>query len=328
MLDAATGHLLWSAGPDSSADLALAHMTYGVAARVAAIDVDGDGFADRLYTADVGGRVWRFDIWNGHARDRLVTGGVFANLGAAEPLPTTPTSSDARRFFVAPDVALMQPPGQNPWYNLAIGSGDGDDVRATGVRNRFYSLRDRDPFVMHSQAEYDSALPVLDADLPDVTSGVPRDDAPGWKLDLASGEAVLAEPVTASGVVMFTTHQAGAAPDGSLCASDADTNRVYALRVDTGAAALDLDGDARVTDADRSAVLEQKGIPPEVRVELGLPGQRESAGLPAPEPGAPDTAPADAPARAPRCLVGAELLKQCVPLDAVLRTFWKRTSVN
>jgi type IV pilus assembly protein PilY1 len=326
MLDAATGRLLWSAGPDSGSDLALAHMTYGIAARVAALDVDGDGFADRLYTADVGGRVWRFDVWNGHARDGLVTGGVFANLGAAEPLPTAPASSDARRFFVAPDVALMRPRGQNPWYNLAIGSGDGDDVRATGVRNRFYSLRDRDPFVMHSQAEYDSASPVLDADLPDITAGAPSGDAPGWKLDLPSGEAVLAEPVTANGVVMFTTHQAGATPDGSLCASDADTNRVYALRVDTGAAALDLNGDAKVTDADRSATLEQKGIPPAVRIELALPGQGESSGPPG--PGAPDTTPPGAPARAPRCLVGAELLNQCVPLDAVLRTFWKRTSVN
>jgi type IV pilus assembly protein PilY1 len=325
MLDAATGHLLWSAGPDSGSDLALTYMTSGITARVATLDIDGDGLADRLYTADVGGRVWRFDVWNGHARDRLVTGGVFANLGAAEPLPTAPTSADARRFFVAPDVALVQPRGRSPWYNLAIGSGDGDDVRVTSVRNRFYSLRDRDPFAMRSQAEYDSDSPVLDADLADITTGAASDDAPGWKLDLTSGEAVLAESVTANGVVMFTTHQADAAPEGSLCASDADTNRVYAVRVDTGGAALDLDGDTKVTDADRSAALEQKGLPPAVRIELPVPG----ATLPEDPaaPGSPGTPPAGS-ARAPRCLVGVELLNQCVPLDTVLRTFWKRTSVN
>jgi len=335
MLDAASGRLLWSAGPDSSSDLALARMTHGIAARVAALDIDGDGFADRLYTADVGGRVWRFDIWNGRERGRLVTGGVFASLGAADSLAATPasgaapgplpTSPDARRFFTAPDVALMQSRGQSAWYNLAIGSGEGANGGATTVRNRFYSVRDRDPFVKRSQADYDAAAPVLDADLTPITatsSGVPE-DAPGWKLDLGPREQVLAEPVTANGVVMFTTHEAGASVDGSLCGSN-ETNRVYALRVESAAAALDLNGDLQLTDADRSAVLEQKGIASGVRIEA--PGlQQGEPNDPAPgAPGLPDAP----PAAAPTCLVGAELLTHCVPLDTVLRTFWKRTSVN
>jgi type IV pilus assembly protein PilY1 len=339
MLDASSGRLLWSAGADADSDLALAHMTHGIAARVAALDIDGDGFADRLYTADVGGRVWRFDVWNGHARDALVTGGMFASLGTAEPLPTPaalpgqPTSpgvpgsqaSDARRFFTAPDVALMQSRGQNPWYNLAIGSGDGDDVRSTTVRNRFYSLRDREPFAMRAQSDYDSALPVMDVDLTDITAtaaGVP-DDSPGWRLDLPAGESVLAEPVTANGTVMFTTHEPGASIDGSLCASDG-TNRVYSVRVDSGAAALDLNDDARIDDADRSAVLEQKGIAPGVRIEM--PGQSTSTAPPV--PGAPGSQPTAAATPPTTCLVGTELLNQCVPLDAVLRTFWKRTLSN
>lgn len=391
MLDAASGRVLWSAGGDTGSDLALTRMTHGIAARVATLDVDGDGFADRLYTADVGGRVWRFDVWNGRTREQLVTGGVFASLGMVEPLaasstqtstatpaptpasapppapvsaaasasaaapdpaaasdpaaapvsapapepaaaPPAPTApSDARRFFTAPDVALMQPRGQNAWYNLAIGSGDGDEPRATTVRNRFYALRDRDPFVKRSQADYDATAPLLDADLTPVTtpgSGVP-DDSPGWKLDLGPGEQVLTEPVTASGVVMFTTHEPGASIDGSLCASD-DTNRVYAVRVESATAALDLDNDTKVTDADRSAVLEQKGIPPAVRIET--PGSQQG-GAAQPWPGTPASpdapgSPASAPSRATRCLVGAELLSQCVPLDTVLRTFWKRTTAN
>jgi type IV pilus assembly protein PilY1 len=358
MLDAASGRPLWSAGPDSGSDLALAHMTHGIAARVATLDTDGDGFADRLYTADVGGRVWRFDIWNGRARNQLVTGGVFASLGAADslavpaaaptpapaptptptptsmPVPTpgpVPTSPDARRFFTAPDVALMQPRGQTTWYNLAIGSGDGDDIRATSVRNRFYSLRDRDPFAKRSQADYDAASPVLDADLTPITagtSGMPE-GSPGWKLDLGSREQVLAEPVTANGVVMFTTHEPGASLDSSVCASN-DTNRVYALRVESAAAAIDLNGDLEVTDADRSAVLEQNGVAPGVRIETPGPKQgapsEPSGGTPA--PGAPAAPPATVPSAAPTCLVGAELLTQCVPLDTVLRTFWKRTSAD
>lgn len=328
MLDAASGRPLWSAGPDATSDLVLTHMTHGIAARIATLDIDGDGFADRLYTADIGGRIWRFDIWNGRTRDQLVTGGMLATLGTAEPLPVPPAPSDARRFFTAPDVALMQSRGQNPWYNLAIGSGNGDAALTTNIADRFYSLRDRAPFARRSQADYDAATPVRDADLTPITagiSGVPT-TSPGWKMDLATGEQVLAEPVTANGVVMFTTHQPGASPDASLCTSDTDTNRIYALRVDTAAAALDLNNDAQVTDADRSAVLEQKGIAPAVRVETPTRGGQ---GTPTDSPpGTPGSTSPDAPSRAPRCIVGTELLKHCVPLDTVLRTFWKRTSTN
>jgi type IV pilus assembly protein PilY1 len=342
MLDAASGRPLWSAGDDARSDLTLAHMTHGIPARVATLDTDGDGFADRLYTADVGGRVWRFDVWNGRTRDQLVTGGVFASLGTAgvPSAPSAPSASsalsDARRFFAAPDVALVQRRGQLPWYNLAIGSGDGDEVRATNVRNRFYSLRDRDPFLKRSQADYDSTPPILDADLTPVTqatAGVPE-GSPGWRLDLGAGEQVLTEAVTASGVLMFTTHAPGGSVQGSPCASTG-TNRVYALRVESAAAALDLNNDARVGEADRAAVLEQKGVAAGVRIETpprgvsaetspGMPGM---PGMGMPEaPGTP--AAPGSPSRPTTCLVGAELLNQCVPLDTVLRTFWKRTAAN
>jgi len=152
------------------------------------------------------------------------------------------------------------------------------------------------------------------------------EDSPGWKLDLGAREQVLAEPVTANGVVMFTTHEPGGSVDGSLCGSN-DTNRVYALRIESAAAALDLNGDLLLTEADRSAVLEQKGIAAGVRIETPVPQQ----GAPtAPSSGTPEQPglPGGPAAAAPNCLVGAELLAHCVPLDTVLRTFWKRTSVN
>jgi type IV pilus assembly protein PilY1 len=54
MLDAATGRLLWSASERPGADLVSTRMTHAFAARVTAVDLDGDEFADRLYAADVG----------------------------------------------------------------------------------------------------------------------------------------------------------------------------------------------------------------------------------------------------------------------------------
>ena len=336
MVDAATGHLLWSAGDQPGADRALTRMNHGIAARVAVLDIDGDTFADRMYAADVGGRIWRFDIWNGRGRDDLATGGVIASLGAAEPLPAPAALSDARRFFNAPDVALIQPRGSDAYYNLAIGSGDGSDARAAGVRDRFYSIRDREPFVKRSQADYDAATPLFDADLTAITASpqtarVP-DDAPGWKLDLtlngeSSGEKVLAESLTANGVILFTTYQPGMITDAAGCEANG-TNRVYAVRVDSGTAALDLNGDKLITTADRFATLVQQGIAGEPRIELAIPGEVRAPGpLPAP-PGGPVEPGSEPALSGARCFVGAEQMNQCVPMDTVIRTFWKRTSIN
>ena len=65
------------------------------------IDLDGNGFADRMYAADMGGQVWRFDITNGQPAASLVAGGVIAQLGAAaerrRPRSRTCADSTTRR---------------------------------------------------------------------------------------------------------------------------------------------------------------------------------------------------------------------------------------
>ena len=134
MLDAATGRLLWSAGNHKGADRLLSRMGYGIATRIVVLDTDRDELADRMYAADMGGQIWRFDIWNGRDPSQLVTGGVLANLGAAEPRAAPATAADARRFFNAPDIAFIRPRGGNAYYNLAIGSGgDGRNAAAPGT---------------------------------------------------------------------------------------------------------------------------------------------------------------------------------------------------
>ena len=102
-----SGDLLWYAGPstDTNADLGHPTMLHSIPGDVRVFDLTGDGFADRMYAADMGGRVWRFDIHNGQTRDDLVTGGVFASLGNAH-LGVHPNAS-TRRFYSAPDVSFL-----------------------------------------------------------------------------------------------------------------------------------------------------------------------------------------------------------------------------
>ena len=81
MLDLETGEVVWSAGVDGD-NLKLAKMKRSIPSQIRVIDLNGDGLADRMYAADLGGQIWRFDIINGENPDKLVHGGVIASLGA------------------------------------------------------------------------------------------------------------------------------------------------------------------------------------------------------------------------------------------------------
>ncbi|MGQ0836092.1 MAG: pilus assembly protein [Gammaproteobacteria bacterium] len=338
MVDAVTGKLLWYAGgPDGAGtpDLALAQMTHSIPARVTVIDTDGNGFADRMYTADTGGRVWRFDIWNDRSPAELVTGGVFANLGAAGQ--GTPALLDTRRFYYTPDVALIQRRGADPYYNLAIGSGYRGHPLHTETRNSFYSLRDKIPFTRLTQSAYDAFSPITEAQLTDITANItstpiPRDTR-GWKLDLSlngPGEKVLAEAVTVNGTILFPSYEPQTAESDNPCVPANGLNRVYALRADTGRPALDFNDDASITDADAWTRLSQTGIAGEVSFALearagsgGGGGDGEGGGDDDLEAG-----PRDALGRRALCLVGVEVLRKCVGPGDVVRTFWQRTNTN
>jgi type IV pilus assembly protein PilY1 len=337
MLDAASGRVLWSARDRAPADFVSPRMTEAFASRIVAIDFDGDQFADRLYAADVGARVWRFDIWNGRTVDQLVTGGVLASLGAVEPLaasqtpPSAPApvaaSADARRFFNAPDIAYIRAKGEAPYYNLSLGSGDAADLRSAGVQDRFYALRDYAPFRRLSQSEYDATIPVFDGDLSDSGAG-PK----GWKRDLLAGERVLSDSITVNGVVLFTTFQPAGTTE--LCEATG-TNRVYVVNVENARPALDLDGDTKVTEADLATTLKETHVVGTPRIELVWPdakragGETSSGGGVSPgSPSVPDEAAPRPEAANTRCLIGNEVLRQCVSLGTVVRTFWKRVTIN
>lgn len=107
IVDAETGALLWSAAPGGN--LNLAAMQYSIPARIKPLDISGDGLIDRLYAADMGGQIFRFDIDNNN--DALlassISGGRIADLAGSG-------KADARRFYYPPDVALIAEDGDAP----------------------------------------------------------------------------------------------------------------------------------------------------------------------------------------------------------------------
>jgi type IV pilus assembly protein PilY1 len=367
MVDAVSGDVLWYAGPstDTGADLGHVSMTHGIPGDVRIFDLTGDGFADRMYAGDMGGRVWRFDIHNGQARDELVTGGVFASLGNAHlgvhPLSTT------RRFYSAPDVAFLSDGGKT-WLNIALGSGYRGHPLNLDTQDRFYSLRDHLPFARLTQDQYDAATVITEADvtLMDITTDIAPTipaGASGWRLDLRrpgagfTGEKSLTESRTIESMIQFTTYEPhnASTPASNACSPAPGTNRLYTISAFTGAPVFDLDsaidpdadddgdgipngaedndGDGIPNSADpdddgdgvpdgedpdsaedRSSVLAQSGIAPEV-VWL----------FPSPED--PEDCVGAACRPDPVCLVGLENCGVSINL-APVRTFWRQTGVN
>src|SRR5262249_11551135 len=137
----------------------------------------------------------------------------------------------------------------------------------------------------------------------------------------ASGERVLSESLTINGVILFTTFQ----PSATGCTSEG-SSRVYAVKVDTAQPALDLNNDGALTADDFSIPLNTPGVPASPEIEL-TPPPRDGTG-PVGSPTNPPAAGNDdnAHRESTRCRVGTETLAHCVPLRALIRTFWRRHS--
>jgi len=268
-LDLKTGAELWRASSDVAADLTLAtpgrEMDRALPNDVRVIDLTGDGLADRMYTTDLGGQIWRFDVFNGQPPGTLVTGGVIAQLGA-EGL-ATPLEADTRRFYNSPDVSLITDNRQQRRYiSISVGSGYRAHPFDLTASDRFFSVRDGDVFNQLTQAAYDSYPIVKDADLVEVsgkTQTVITANDRGWKFTLPYNEKVLADSLTFDNEIFFVAFT----PDSNAaatCAAGKGTNflyRVSALNGDPIVPNIDT-LNPLISDDERRTTLQQGGIAP------------------------------------------------------------------
>lgn len=341
MVDAISGTVLWHAGPtnttglgyDSTANFFHPKLTTSIPGDIRVIDMTGDGFADRMYMADTGGRIWRFDINNGKTAgtgnssspfgstgtNALVTGGPLASLGFADGVGSSP--ADARKFYVAPDASLITTASNHTYVNLAIGSGMRGAPKNIQVTDKLYSIRDHQPFAAMTQAQYNSFTVIADnnATLIDVTSNINptiADLGAGWKITLPAGEKVLAEARTFQGAVLFSSYDpdGGAATQQSACTATQGSNDLWVVKALNAAPFADRDGDATLEVEDRRGDLSQQGIAPEAVIIF-------------PSPDDPANCQGAACSPPPVCLVGLENCKVTFP-DGPVKTFWSQRDVD
>ena len=328
MIDAYSGNLLWSAGPGTSTTdiLKLTRMDHSIPGNITVIDLNSDGYADRMYLGDTAGQLWRFDIANGNTAANLVAGGVIASLGTHDD--GSHTAAATRRFYAAPDVSAVAQKGISPFLNIAIGSGYRGHPLDTTAQERFYSVRDYVPYTPLTQAQYNSYAVIHDADLVDVTTTVAAVmplGSPGWKLRLvqAPGEKSLSSSVTLGGTVYFPTYSppsAGGAVDA--CTPGLGVNRAYAVSVFNAAPTNNLDNNTAQVNSDvsdRFTQLQQSGIAPTMSVLfIQTPGTCTGAGCIPPPPGPPR----------PVCTYAQEVTNMCGNLGDKFRTYWREGDAN
>ena len=319
MLDLQSGAVLWRAGADSNADLQMAGLTRAIPSQVQAIDLDGNGFVDRLYASDMGGQILRFDIFGGNApdgigSDALVTGGVVAQLGA-EGL-VNPTDPETRRFYTSPDVSLFNDNIQSRRFMaISIGSGYRSHPLDNTNDDRFYSIRDENVFNRMTQAEYDSFTPVNDAELVEISGSVGTaigQNQRGWKFTLPADQKVLSSSITFNNEIFFVTF----APDGAgaaTCSASSGRNFLYRVSVVNGDPVTDLSAIVPgQEDNERVEDLAQGGIAPSPRFLF-----------PSPDPGCTG----DACSPPPIACIGVECRNPGFKNNPV-RTLWTQDGIE
>jgi len=288
--DADSGKLLWSGGPDGSQTVD--DMDYSVPARVKPLDMKGDGFIDRLYVADMGGQIFRFDIDNNNslALSGSVTGGRIADFAGGG-------KKNARRFYYPPDVALIAEKGKAGYLAVGIASGYRAHPLNTEIQDRIYLFKDND--VYNTRTSYTSADVLGETDLYDATLNLVSlpdgadaaevaaseaaltalESKQGWLIKLDDetntdtwvGEKGLSETLFVEGVLIVTTYLPDTGAATSACSIDSSgTGKVFFLDVLDASASYPSSADTR---SDRYDTLDKSGIPPSPNVIITKGGE-------------------------------------------------------
>ncbi|BCA80228.1 PilC/PilY family type IV pilus protein [Desulfuromonas sp. AOP6] len=212
---------------------------------ITVLDSDFDGYADRLYVGDLGGRLWRFSV--GSTDPANWTGRVIFWAGASE----------GRKIFYRPSV--VQEPG---YWMVAFGTGDRAHPLNTAVVDRLYMVKDMGQNTDATVVNYPTNGNLIDvtgnelqletttaADQQAILDSLNADTTFGWYIDLDrlneenthGGEKVLASPLIFNKVAYYTTYMptAPSALSTDPCeVGNLGISRLYAVDYKTGEAVL------------------------------------------------------------------------------------------
>ncbi len=237
MVDLLTGEQVWRWDYEKDSN-----MKYCIPSDVSRVDLNGDGYIDRLYVGDLGGRLWKFDLrgtdpksWSG----RITFNANYNFMGSSK-----------RKIFSRPEVTIEKDGSAIVFF----GTGDRENILDKTNSDKFYAFVDKGQNTVVTE----DSLADVTKSLGTVENLANKD---GWFINLInSGEKILSSPVIAFGVIYFTTFTPTQDKQGIA--------RLYALNFRTGNPIFNLNrdndlGGPRIDLSDRSKII-GKGVPSSV----------------------------------------------------------------
>ena len=236
IVDAYTGELIWFASGNSSdsANMTVNSMKFSVPTAPNVVDLNLDGIADVIYFGDLGGQVFRADI-NNYASN---ASGLVKRVKRLAALGETQTASttNQRRFYEPPSVALFKDASGTSFATVAQGSGYRSHPLDTQIDEHFYVFFDYDlpryDLITAEDASLQTLITNTDLVKLDTTSltvqtnGVDVTGKRGWYVDFPeSGEKSLAAALTFKGKLLFSTYTP--VVNGSQCSPVIGKTKLY-----------------------------------------------------------------------------------------------------
>lgn len=232
VVDIATGQTLWEYFYSTGATDDRQYMRYSIPGTPLALDLNNDGFIDRIYIGDLGGQLWKFDL----AAAATLTGGTTGTVNNWTGKRFLRVSSDAnppgngeyfptQAIYGTPNAAL----GTDNKLWIYFGTGDRNHPNNSTAPNRFYGVQD-DQTVMTNGVVW------TEANLSDVTGANPNPTMKGWYSRLGTAEKVLAGANIFNKVVYFSTFTPTST---AVCGGGGGAAKLYAVQMTTGFAAVD-----------------------------------------------------------------------------------------
>jgi len=230
VIDLSNGSKLWEYYNATGSTDDRQYMNFSLPANPTAVDLDNDGYIDRVYIGDVGGQLWKFDV--APTGGATVSGGLVTNwtgkrlFTAASSQVNPPAAGEfypAQAIFTPPALAYDR--NNNLW--VFFGTGDRYHPNNTSS-NRVYGIKENTTMTNGST--------LTESSLTNLTSGS-GSVTQGWYIVLNSNEKVLAATDVFNSAVLFTTFTPTTA---AVCGSGGGDAKLYAVNMTTGDAAFNL----------------------------------------------------------------------------------------
>lgn len=257
MVNALTGELVWSASPDSTADLQVPNMKSAIASNITPVDNNGDGTIDILYAADLGGRVWRIDLLTGG--ENMATELADLNGGDAE---------NNTRFYTSPVVSYHS---DTESYVISIGSGYRAHPLVDDNQDRYFILFDTitsviDTEIVDDLQAYTTTTLASMSNIESLESASETTREKGFYIELpGTAEKALTDSITADNVIYFATYSPTVAGNFSGlegCSAATGSTSLYSVSIE-GYSFKHTEAESPVVE---TTPLKQSGIPAKPRI--------------------------------------------------------------